>query len=101
MIKENITSLTAKLLSCLSCHIVADYILYANTIYAINSGSLKDTSFGGFSIDAYMSQTVAFFVGKTSPQNEIGNIAFDDIVVDTDGAWNRGDRIYRTKTPGE
>lgn len=100
MIKENITSLTAKLLSCLSCHIVADYILYANTIYAINSGSLKDTSFGGFSIDAYMSQTVAFFVGKTSPQTEIGNIAFDDIVVDTDGAWNKGDRVYRTKTPG-
>lgn len=88
----------------LGCHVVvllrAGHQLYLNSIYTSYSDFLLQVSFGGFSIDTYMSQTVAFFLGKSFPQTMIGNITFDTVILDTDGGWSEDDEAYIVKTAG-
>jgi hypothetical protein len=60
-----------------------------------------ETAFCGFNIPQHMTQTVVFFFARHSPLAVPGNIEFDDIILDSDSAWDAEDKAYITKTPGQ
>lgn len=85
---------------CVITNLTQGHQLYLNSIYTSYSDFLLQVSFGGFSIDTYMSQTVAFFLASSFPQTTIGNITFDTVVLDTDGGWSEDDEAYIVKAAG-